>query len=141
MGQALYRYQAPTGYPDRSEQWVNTGALLARLNFGLALSANRISGTIVDLGRDTAGIDPLQTDQLMARALDILLHGDVSPQTRVALDRQLREGVPVNRASQRTSGQVTGGDEDPAGAASPAVAPQVAQVFGLALGSPEFQRR
>jgi hypothetical protein len=68
---------------------VNTGTLLARLNFGLALSANRISGTIVDLGRDIAGIDPLQTDHLRARALDILLDGDVSPQTRAALDRRL----------------------------------------------------
>jgi uncharacterized protein (DUF1800 family) len=140
MGQALYRYQPPTGYPDRSEQWVNTGALLARLNFGLALSANRIAGTIIDLGRDAAGIDPLQTDQLMAPALDILLHGDVSPQTRVALDRQLREGFPANHASQMTSGQITGSDEG-AAVAAPAVAPQVAQVFGLVLGSPEFQRR
>ena len=27
-----YGYQAPTGYPDTAEDWVNTGALLERLN-------------------------------------------------------------------------------------------------------------
>ncbi|HWO00635.1 MAG TPA: DUF1800 domain-containing protein, partial [Blastocatellia bacterium] len=37
MGQPLYLYQAPTGYPDRADQWVNTGSLLERLNYGLAL--------------------------------------------------------------------------------------------------------
>src|ERR1043166_824965 len=42
MGQPLYRYQPPTGFPDKAEQWVNTGALLERLNFGLALSANKL---------------------------------------------------------------------------------------------------
>src|SRR5262245_29654135 len=41
MGQPLYQYQAPTGYPDRAEQWVNTGDILERLNFGLAFSCNR----------------------------------------------------------------------------------------------------
>ncbi len=141
MGQALYRYQAPTGYPDRAEQWVNTGALLARLNFALALSANRIPGTVVDLGRAMAAIDPMPVDQLLARALDVLLHGDVSPQTRAALDRQLREDVSVPSELQRTSGQMTGRAEGTAGAAAPAGASQVAQVFGLVLGSPEFQRR
>src|ERR1044072_9137160 len=64
MGQPLYRYQPPTGYPDKAEQWVNTGALLERLNFGLALSANKLRGTTVDLKRiapETAGKNTTQT--------------------------------------------------------------------------------
>ena len=36
MGQPLYAYQAPTGYPDRAAAWVNSGSLLHRMNFGLA---------------------------------------------------------------------------------------------------------
>jgi hypothetical protein len=141
MGQALYRYQPPTGYPDRAEQWVNTGALLARLNFGLALGANRIPGTVVDPGRETTGIDPMQMDRLMARAIDVLLHGDVSPQTWTVLDRQLREDLAVNGELPRTSEPMAGSYEGTARAARPAVTPQVAKVFGLVLGSPEFQRR
>jgi hypothetical protein len=141
MGQALYQYRAPTGYPDRAEQWVNTGAFLERLNFGLSLSANRIPGTVVDPGRQTAGIDPTRTDRLMARALDVLLHGDVSPQTRAVLDRQAREDLPVKSALNRASGKPAGGASDTASTAPPAALPEVARVFGLVLGSPEFQRR
>ncbi|MGH8056664.1 MAG: DUF1800 domain-containing protein, partial [Candidatus Entotheonellia bacterium] len=85
MGQPLYLYQPPTGFPDRAEQWVNTGALLERLNFGLALSASRIAGTRIDLTPVTAGIEPTQGTELMERAIAILLHGDASPQTRTVL--------------------------------------------------------
>jgi uncharacterized protein (DUF1800 family) len=94
MGQPLYAYQAPTGYPDRAEQWVNTGALLERLNFGLALSSNRVVGTTVD-PKVVAGAKATDTKQLMDRAVKVLLNGDVSPETRVILERQLKEGVPV----------------------------------------------
>lgn len=49
MGQRLYYYQAPTGFPDNGKYWINTGSLLNRMNFGLALSSNRIPGVTVDL--------------------------------------------------------------------------------------------
>jgi uncharacterized protein (DUF1800 family) len=49
MGQKLYFYQAPTGFPDKGQYWINTGALLNRMNFGLALASNRIPGVRVDL--------------------------------------------------------------------------------------------
>jgi uncharacterized protein (DUF1800 family) len=94
MGQPLYAYQAPTGYPDRAEQWVNTGALLERLNFGLALSSNRVLGTTVD-PRVVAVANTQDTRQLMDRAVKVLLNGDVSPETRLILEKQLKEGVPV----------------------------------------------
>lgn len=41
MGQKLYFYQAPTGFPDRASYWINTGALLNRMNFGLAFAAQK----------------------------------------------------------------------------------------------------
>jgi uncharacterized protein (DUF1800 family) len=130
MGQPLYRYQAPTGYPDRAEQWVNTGALLERLNFGLALSMGRVPGTSVDLKRAIDGISSAQPDRVMERAIAILLAGDVSPQTRQVLEKQLREGVPVK-------GEL-GTDEMEGDKTAQMVA---ARIFGLVLGSPEFQRR
>ena len=49
MGQRLYYYQAPTGFPDNGKYWINTGSLLNRMNFGLALASNRIPGITVDL--------------------------------------------------------------------------------------------
>lgn len=49
MGQRLYYYQAPTGFPDKAQYWINTGALLNRMNFGLALASQRISGVHINL--------------------------------------------------------------------------------------------
>jgi uncharacterized protein (DUF1800 family) len=58
MGQPLYAYQAPTGYPDRAEAWVNTGSLLNRMNFGLQLAADRVKGVSVDLPALNHGREP-----------------------------------------------------------------------------------
>ena len=44
LGEPLYEAQPPTGYPDRAESWVNTGALLGRMNFALGLAHNRLRG-------------------------------------------------------------------------------------------------
>lgn len=49
MGQKMYFYQAPTGFPDKGQYWINTGALLNRMNFGLALASERIPGIKLDL--------------------------------------------------------------------------------------------
>jgi uncharacterized protein (DUF1800 family) len=47
MGQPLYQCQPPAGYPDRGEYWMSDGAVLERLNFAVALAANKIPGTTV----------------------------------------------------------------------------------------------
>jgi len=44
LGEPLYRCQPPTGYADKAEAWVNTGALLNRMNFALALVSGRMRG-------------------------------------------------------------------------------------------------
>ncbi|MGJ5814199.1 DUF1800 domain-containing protein [Paludibaculum fermentans] len=48
LGQPLYRKAEPTGYSNKSEEWVNSSGLVARLNFASALAANRVPGTQVD---------------------------------------------------------------------------------------------
>src|SRR4029453_4288480 len=48
-----------TGYADRAEVWVNSGALLARMNFALALASGRYPHVTVDLAPLVAGSDPL----------------------------------------------------------------------------------
>jgi len=49
MGQRFYFYQAPTGFPDRAAYWINTGSLLNRMNFGLAFATGKIPGVNFDL--------------------------------------------------------------------------------------------
>jgi uncharacterized protein (DUF1800 family) len=48
MGEPLYLCQPPTGYADTAEAWVSAGALLARVNFAVALTQGRVPGTIAD---------------------------------------------------------------------------------------------
>jgi uncharacterized protein (DUF1800 family) len=44
LGMPLYLCQPPTGYADRAEAWVNTGALLNRMNFALQLVGGKLRG-------------------------------------------------------------------------------------------------
>ena len=184
MGQPLYLYQPPTGYPDRAEQWVNTGALLERLNFGIALSSNKIIGTTVDAKSFAGKIDTKNDKQLMNKAIAVLLYGEVSTQTLSVLEKQLKEGVSVkgelgdvskipnsagasmgamdsdltadDSMSLPQKGKAAKGDavskaerggmryERMMGIRAKAqtpVDPDIAKVFGLVLGSPEFQRK
>jgi len=48
LGEPLYSYQPPTGYPDRNEAWMSSGTLLSRLNFGLQLASGKVAGVKVD---------------------------------------------------------------------------------------------
>ena len=51
LGMPLYICQPPTGYKDTADAWVNTGALVGRMNFALALAGNKLPGVIVDSRR------------------------------------------------------------------------------------------
>ncbi len=48
LGQPLYRKQEPTGYSDFSRAWLNSGSLLARMNFALQLADNKVPGVKVE---------------------------------------------------------------------------------------------
>ena len=124
IGEPLYQCEPPTGYSDKAETWVNTGALLNRLNFALAFAGNRLPGLKVDpvtlLGPEAAN-DP---QQALDRSIQVFLGGEISEQSRATLERKLADpGVTRNRADE-SRGQVDAG-----------------LVAGLVLGSPEFQRR
>jgi hypothetical protein len=58
MGEKKYYYQAPTGFPDKGSYWINTGSLLNRMNFGLALATGRIPGVRIDLVALNNGHEP-----------------------------------------------------------------------------------
>ncbi|MGB6546989.1 MAG: DUF1800 domain-containing protein, partial [Candidatus Acidiferrales bacterium] len=125
IGEPLYQCQPPTGYSDQADAWVNTGALLNRLNYSLALTGNRLRGIETNvaevLGQPATGSDPRAA---LDAALVVFLGGEVSTETRQTLEKQL-DTPQVLQAKL----------DDPVRAVN------VNLIAGLVLGSPEFQRR
>jgi hypothetical protein len=102
MGEPLYQYQAPTGYPDTAEHWVNTGALLERINFALALVSNRIPGTRVDLSRfsaDAAKGTTADKSRVIDEFASVIMQGDISTKTKASLLKQLDEAATAPQDS------------------------------------------
>jgi len=124
IGEPLYQCQPPTGYADKAEAWVNTGALLNRLNYSLALAGNKMRGARTDVA-SLLGMDS-STDARAAleRAVQVFLGGHAAPTTVETLQKQL-ENPQVLRAKL----------DDPQKQVDLGV------VAGLVLGAPEFQRR
>lgn len=165
MGQPLYAYQAPTGYPDRADHWVNTGALLHRMNFGLQLATGRVAGVRLDLPSLVDGREPESLDDALATYLEILLPERDSEATLTRLEPMVRDPELAKKiaaaAPESTLDPATrdalADDWEPSlvpgmpggrgGAFGRTPAPvevddgPVAHVVGVILGSPEFQRR
>src|SRR5262249_58124854 len=125
LGEPLYQQQPPTGYPDVAEAWVNTGALLNRMNFALGLTANRVSGVRVDLTRAVGAADRRRPERVLDMLLVSVLHGQATSGTRAVL------------AAQRDNPQIIRATADDRGPANT----DVEKLAALVLGSPEFQRR
>src|ERR1700722_469573 len=124
MGEALFLCQPPTGYSDKAATWVNTGALLNRLNFALTFSSGHLAGTGVDLSPmygDDASKDP---EIALTRSLDLFLGGQVDPQTVQTLENRLSDPQVLQAKLDDPVKQVNEG-----------------LLSGLVLGTPEFQRR
>jgi hypothetical protein len=119
MGEPLFLCQPPTGYSDKSKTWVNTGALLNRLNFALAFAGDHMPGAKLDLSTmlgEEASKDPRIA---LSRALDIFLSGQVAAGTRQALEERIDDQQVLQAVQQVNEGLIA----------------------GLVLGSPEFERR
>jgi uncharacterized protein (DUF1800 family) len=128
MGQQLYGCQPPTGYSTKSEVWVNSAALLDRMNFGLALTTNKIQGTnftLAELMTAPATLpvpesDPYQAQLQLEQAL---LAGNISQQTHETIEQRI--------VAPQTAAEAQPGNHPP----------NVNVIAGLLLGSPEFQRK
>jgi len=121
----------PTGYSMKADVWVNSSALLARMNFALGLAAGKIRGVRVDSASLAAGTAAasasavtIDAQQALANLENLLLAGDISKQTHDTISKQLEDP----KISQRRLDD-------------PKRPPNVAAITGLILGSPEFQRR
>lgn len=119
MGQPLYAFQAPTGWPEDSQKWISTGALISRLNFALAFAVGRVGDVDFSPVPLMDGVDIDQPFVLIDRLVDRLLHGPVSPATHATLIEQITDN----------QGYITQATIDPV------------RLIALILGSPEFQRR
>jgi uncharacterized protein (DUF1800 family) len=79
LGQPLYRKAEPTGYSIRNEDWVNSAALLGRMNFALALTDGKVPGVRPRISGSR--------QELEAR----LLPAGLSAATREVLENALRQ--------------------------------------------------
>jgi uncharacterized protein (DUF1800 family) len=123
IGEPLYQCQPPTGYADKADAWVNTGALLNRLNFSLTLAGNKVRGAHTDVG-SLLGVDATEPKVALERAVKIFLGGEAGPTTVDTLQKQL------------DSPQILQAKLD-----DPVKKVDLGVVTGLVLGAPEFQRR
>src|SRR5690348_2574465 len=125
MGEPLYGCQPPNGYSMMAEAWVNSSALLNRMNFALALATGGLPGLNVSsqqmLGLPDAAPD---AQMVLAQLENHMMDGDVSPQTHATISSQLDDPKITQRRLD-----------------DPPRSPNVGMIAGLLLGSPEFQRR
>ncbi|MGH7616789.1 MAG: DUF1800 domain-containing protein [Gemmatimonadaceae bacterium] len=125
LGQPIFGRLTPDGWPDRGDAWMNSGAIMNRINFGLRLAAGQIPGVRVANWAPAMRLRQLPYDKQVDGVIDELLGGGVSPETRQILSTgenpMLASGPPPrNRVPQLTG---------------------LPAIIGLALGTPEFQRR
>jgi uncharacterized protein (DUF1800 family) len=81
LGMPLYQCQPPTGYRDTADAWVNTGALVSRMNFAAALAGNQLRGITV---RDPLAARRLVEPELSAPTRVTIAHA-ATPEQALAL--------------------------------------------------------
>ena len=172
MGQKMYFYQAPTGFPDNGQYWINTGSLLNRMNFGLAIASQRIPGTKLDLlalnnhhepesasaalltfgklmmperdlGETVKRLTPMLTDPGLVTKLDEA--ASKSPVVKPA-SMSTNENILMTEEGKdnKTNGKPGKGFRKNNNGVLPTVEgnnSMLAQVVGIIIGSPEFQRK
>ena len=194
LGQPIFGHQAPDGYPDSGDAWMNTGSILNRINFGLAAASGRVpnikladwgpgkelasltreqqvDGVIRNLFGGAASADTRQvllsgTNPFLSgksasenfTALDDAdassMNASVNPSSPIAADKRaaIADNRRMDRAERvplaRQQSAVAREAAKPGQGASLTqsignLPPQsgFAQIVGLALGAPEFQRR
>jgi uncharacterized protein (DUF1800 family) len=135
LGQPMYGHLTPEGWPDRGDAWMNSGAILNRINFGLRLAAGQVPGVRLANWAPSVRLRQQPPAAQVVGVIEELLGGDVSADTR----RILMTGenpVLTNASSASNASNASNVPNKPA--------PQLtglAAIVGLALGSPEFQRR
>ena len=143
MGEPLYQYAFPTGYGETSEKWVNTGVFFNRINFAVALAANQVNGTHFEPSHLVA--PALPADEALNQLAALIVHTSLSPESRRLVLEALAQPVPpaAPRPAMETRPSTNGvlPVKGLVTSESSADARRLAQLIGLLLGTPEFQRR
>lgn len=125
LGQQLYGHLTPEGWPDEARSWMNTGSMLARINFGTNVGAGRVLGIVPASWAASVGLPGLPLNEQIARLAQALLNGEMTPDTHQVLtsgSNPLAAKAGMEKArSTRT--------------------PTVGELIGLTIAAPEFQRR
>lgn len=167
MGHRFYYYQAPTGFPDKSTFWINTGSLLNRMNFGLAFASGKIPGIKVDLPALNQHREPESADEALDVYSKIFLPERPLEENNKRLKALVNDANAAEKINQAAAANTTEDDADnmqmnrnqrrrnnqnERAALSknskaftmsfvPGNNSTLAQVAGIIIGSPEFQRR
>ena len=161
MGQQMYYYQAPTGFPDRGQYWINTGSLLSRMNFGLALAAQRIPGIRFDLSALNDHHEPESAEAALLTYCRLLMPGRPleatverlkpmlhNPDLEARIAAAAKKNALMEKNGQQGQEGMMSGNRPPdplPPKATPtqkvSTNPMLAQVVGVIIGSPEFQRK
>jgi uncharacterized protein (DUF1800 family) len=163
LGQPIFGRQTPDGWPDHGDAWMNTGAILNRINFGLALADGRIPGASLATWPYADSLARLDHERQVDGVIATILGGEASPATRRVL--MSGENPMLEKYADSTDALVSfdveeSGDDAMRGSTgfptlpemrpangrvrrrAPASGPTgLRQTLGLALGAPEFQRR
>jgi hypothetical protein len=150
MGEPLYQMQPPTGYPMTADHWMNSAALVDRLNFSMQLATSKMGGMKFDaphllaaglLARPASSSDSLHhvavepavmtqkaaapsgQDEALELMEQLLIAGDVSAKTNSVIREQLAQATAPGDAAPGDAGQV------------------LDTMSAMILGSPEFQMR
>ena len=166
MGEKMYAYQAPNGYPDNGQYWINTGSLLTRMNFGLALASDRIRGVKIDLSGLNQNREPesledalviysqhLMPERDLEQTVKRLMPALGDPQFSGKVNQAADQNTPVQQDSiMDNETHVIPAETEQAKKKKREADRRVlnmqsssdkalAQVVGIVLGSPEFQRK
>ena len=148
MGQKIYYYQAPNGYLDRSEYWINSGSLLNRMNFGLAIASGRIPGLKINLAELNDNREPESQEAALVAYGKIMLPEKDLKTTFARLAPMLSDpdiSKKVQHAAVRSTTAVLASEDENAKQSDKqhlaANKNMISQVVGVLIGAPEFQRR
>jgi uncharacterized protein (DUF1800 family) len=118
LGQPIFGRSTPDGWPDRGEEWLNSGAVLNRINFALTVAGGGFPGSRPTDWPFPPAMRNASRDAQARLVAHELLGEDVSTETIQALESGETRGPGPNANLRGLAG-----------------------VVGLALGSPEFQHR
>jgi uncharacterized protein (DUF1800 family) len=120
LGQPIFGRSTPDGWPDRGDAWMNTGALLNRVNLGAQTGTNQIPNVVVARWAAAERVIGPTPEATVDAVIGATLDGDASPATRdvmLGVARPPATATPQQRLAY------------------------VANLVGVAIGSSDFQRR